>query len=418
MNELVRQKLCEIINRYGRSLCDDPRRCEALLRDYCGQYPREISLLINSMKEGIIADLLVSQNSTPLAILLARLAERLQQNLFLSEEAARWTVESWALALGIIPKIAEKTETYQIKKPAKSSLTPTTIQPSATPTANFQKFQKSPEYSAVPVVNPPSVKSSKSVPNTARKLANLIVYLGLILTGIGLAIFFGISKLLFPPAPQPISSVTPTPLPSPVDTPSPTSVNPLNLSPIEFVREYYTSINNRNYSETWNQLTAGKQRESGGRESYLQWWNSVREVRVDNISVLSQSDDAALLKADFWFSLESGKITTENNKRIYLIWSEDSKSWLISDIIYFNSLRAEGYPKSECGDASVTSPFYRVYIYDVGSIDKIKLNFCKDAQEKENKIQVAAFDEYQDAENFKEFMELHFNKVEIEKRIW
>jgi hypothetical protein len=418
MNELVRQKLCEIINRYGRSLCDDPRRCEALLRDYCGQHPREISLLINSMKEGIIADLLVSQNSTPPAILLARLAERLQQNLYLSEEAARWTVESWALALGIIPKIAEKTETYQIEKPAKSSLTPTTIQSSATPTANFQKSQKSPEYSAVPVVNPPSVKSSKSVPNTARKSANLIVYLGLILTGMGLAIFFGISKLLFPPAPQPISSVTPTPLPSAADTPSPNPVNPLNLSPIEFVKEYYVGINNKNYGKTWNQLTSAKQRESGGWESYLQWWNSVREVRVDNISLFSQSDDTALLKGDFSFSMNSGKTATENNKRIYLIRDKHSQTWLISDILSFNSLTEEEYPTSQCGDTSVTSPFYRVYISDAGSFDKIKVNFCKDARKTGDKIQVAAFDEYQDAQKFKEFLELHFNQVEIEKRIW
>jgi hypothetical protein len=44
MNDLPRQKLRELIVEYGRSLCDDPRRCEALLKDYCGQHKREIFL--------------------------------------------------------------------------------------------------------------------------------------------------------------------------------------------------------------------------------------------------------------------------------------------------------------------------------------------------------------------------------------
>ncbi len=45
MNEFPRQKLCELIAQYGHSLCDDPRRCEALLRDYCGQNRKEIFVL-------------------------------------------------------------------------------------------------------------------------------------------------------------------------------------------------------------------------------------------------------------------------------------------------------------------------------------------------------------------------------------
>ncbi|HEY9605900.1 MAG TPA: hypothetical protein V6C85_30115 [Allocoleopsis sp.] len=43
MNDLPRKTLCELITQYGQVLCDDPRRCEALLRDYCGQYRGEIS---------------------------------------------------------------------------------------------------------------------------------------------------------------------------------------------------------------------------------------------------------------------------------------------------------------------------------------------------------------------------------------
>ena len=38
MHDAPRQKLRELIIEYGCSLCDDPRRCEALLKDYCPGY--------------------------------------------------------------------------------------------------------------------------------------------------------------------------------------------------------------------------------------------------------------------------------------------------------------------------------------------------------------------------------------------
>jgi nitrous oxidase accessory protein NosD len=102
MNGVPRQKLCEIVARHGRSVIEDPRRCEGLLRDYCGEYRREISALVGAVEEHAAADMLASPASTPREVLLARLAKRLCDYLALSEEAARWAVESWALALGVI----------------------------------------------------------------------------------------------------------------------------------------------------------------------------------------------------------------------------------------------------------------------------------------------------------------------------
>ncbi|MGJ0607961.1 hypothetical protein [Cylindrospermopsis raciborskii] len=72
MNDLPRQKLKEIIIQHGRSLCDDPQRCEAFLNDYCGQYRREIFLLISALKQGVAKDLLNSGN-IPVEVLLGRL---------------------------------------------------------------------------------------------------------------------------------------------------------------------------------------------------------------------------------------------------------------------------------------------------------------------------------------------------------
>ncbi len=104
MNDLPRQKLCEIVGQYGRSLGDDPRRTEALLRDFCGEYKGEIFVLVSALRERVASDLLSLQDGVPHEVLLAQLTKRLQDNLALAEDAARWAVESWALALGVIER--------------------------------------------------------------------------------------------------------------------------------------------------------------------------------------------------------------------------------------------------------------------------------------------------------------------------
>ncbi len=101
MHDLPRQKLRELIVGYGRSLCDDPRRCEALLKDYCGQYKREIFVLVSALKSWVAEDLIKTSAGVPLALVLGRLIQRLEDELGLAENAARWAVESWALALGM-----------------------------------------------------------------------------------------------------------------------------------------------------------------------------------------------------------------------------------------------------------------------------------------------------------------------------
>jgi WD40 repeat protein len=99
MNELVRQRLREIVLKHGLPPLSDPRLCESLLKDYCGQYKKEIFVLVCAVREQVAADLLTSQDSVPREILHPLLIKRLQNNLALTEDASRWAVESWSLAL-------------------------------------------------------------------------------------------------------------------------------------------------------------------------------------------------------------------------------------------------------------------------------------------------------------------------------
>jgi hypothetical protein len=102
MNDLPRQKLREIIVQHGHALCDDPKRCEAFLRNYCGEYGREIFILISVLKKGVAKDILDSSN-IPVELLLGRLTKQMQNDLGLTEEAARYAIESWAMVLDKMP---------------------------------------------------------------------------------------------------------------------------------------------------------------------------------------------------------------------------------------------------------------------------------------------------------------------------
>ncbi|MCZ2207976.1 GUN4 domain-containing protein, partial [Cylindrospermopsis raciborskii] len=120
-------KLREIIVQHGRALCDDPKRCEAFLQDYCGQYGREIFILISALKKGVVKDILNSSN-IPVELLLGRLTKQMQNNLGLTEEAARYAVESWAMVL-------DKMTSQQIQQPI--------IKPPTTISRNQQPIVKS-----------------------------------------------------------------------------------------------------------------------------------------------------------------------------------------------------------------------------------------------------------------------------------
>jgi hypothetical protein len=100
MNDLPRQKLAELVGRYGRDLSGDARRCEALLKDVCPNHKREIFLLVSAVSESVTLDLLNCSDGLPKEAQLSRLTKRLNESTGVAENLARWAVESWAFALG------------------------------------------------------------------------------------------------------------------------------------------------------------------------------------------------------------------------------------------------------------------------------------------------------------------------------
>jgi hypothetical protein len=143
MNDAPRQKLREIVRQHGRVIIENPRRCENLLRDYCGAYRREISVLTMALEEHAVADLLAASagSAVPQKVILARLAQRLCDNLALSETAARWSIESWAWALGVITDAELKTSQTELEG-KQSEIVPaknTSFPPIAAPTTQTKQ---------------------------------------------------------------------------------------------------------------------------------------------------------------------------------------------------------------------------------------------------------------------------------------
>jgi len=77
MEEAPRQRLGELLAKYGHSLIDDPGRCAGLLRDTCyGQYRREINVLVSALKDGVGTALRTASEGMPLEVVLAHLTQR------------------------------------------------------------------------------------------------------------------------------------------------------------------------------------------------------------------------------------------------------------------------------------------------------------------------------------------------------
>lgn len=100
MHAVPREKLRELVERFGPEIGRDARRCEALLRDVCGAFKKETFALSSAAREGIPAEIESAANGVPMKLLLGRMAKRLHENLGIADDLCRWTVETWAFALG------------------------------------------------------------------------------------------------------------------------------------------------------------------------------------------------------------------------------------------------------------------------------------------------------------------------------
>jgi len=103
MNELVRDELIRIVRENGEDVLLDPVRTKAFLNDFCGnKYRREINSITLALKEGAVTELLNSRRNRTERFAIARLSKNLEESFGFPKQQTIWTVESIAIALGII----------------------------------------------------------------------------------------------------------------------------------------------------------------------------------------------------------------------------------------------------------------------------------------------------------------------------
>ncbi len=103
------------------------------------------------------------------------------------------------------------------------------------------------------------------------------------------------------------------------------------ISPTEFIKQYYLNINNRNYNLTWQQFTPKRRAKPQSFNSYLAWWNSVQTTEIQQIKVLNQNNNQAVVYIELNYFMKTGTIYKERKSKIYLTWNSKYNNWLIED---------------------------------------------------------------------------------------
>ncbi len=103
MRDAPREILNRLVDERGPNLLDDSRLCESLLRDLCPEDDDAIHLIISGLGIGAATRLRSSVSSAqPTQIVIHQLVQQLKQKRHMAEYAARWAVETIALALKVI----------------------------------------------------------------------------------------------------------------------------------------------------------------------------------------------------------------------------------------------------------------------------------------------------------------------------
>lgn len=106
MNDQARQSLCKLIGQYGSTLANTPRSCEMFVRQSCSAYPAEMNQFVQALQNGVVSQLARLPPGQAWDKASEPLVQQMCKGSGLGEPEARWTVDSWALALGKHPSVA------------------------------------------------------------------------------------------------------------------------------------------------------------------------------------------------------------------------------------------------------------------------------------------------------------------------
>lgn len=99
----IRKTLWLLLREHGTGLCYSAEKCKTTLMDNCLGHQREIDLLVIAIEREITSEMLRLKETMPVLALLQKLTRWMTHETTVSEADCRWIVDSWAMALGVIP---------------------------------------------------------------------------------------------------------------------------------------------------------------------------------------------------------------------------------------------------------------------------------------------------------------------------
>ena len=154
-----------------------------------------------------------------------------------------------------------------------------------------------------------------------------------------------------PQPPQKVAVVSLPPIisnpPSPVETqtvPLPRSKEPLIEkevespvsipSPREAVKNYFSYINNHQYSTAWDNLSynfqSNKRLHEHGYNTFENFWQKFNLVELKEIVLLERTAETSLVKVNLKYFGKNGK-SFSGSYKIYFIWDDSNNRWLIEE---------------------------------------------------------------------------------------
>jgi hypothetical protein len=115
MNNEVRVILKNLVQEYGDKLSINTQHIELLLRGLCGQYQREINVLVSAVRATITKQILHLNRVEVDEYQFNNMARKLYESEGIAEEFAKWSVSSWCYALGKQVSLSSNSESNHSK---------------------------------------------------------------------------------------------------------------------------------------------------------------------------------------------------------------------------------------------------------------------------------------------------------------
>ena len=116
-DQTVRQLLLKLAYRHHSFMCNISDRYELGLKDGCASFKRERELIVMAINCEIVSEMLRLRHGLIPSLLLPKLTRWLMRQTGIDQGEAAWTVNSWAMAFGIISFVDEDLPSACVSQP-------------------------------------------------------------------------------------------------------------------------------------------------------------------------------------------------------------------------------------------------------------------------------------------------------------